>query len=223
MINSPFSLCDKKILVIGQGEICSSICSFCRDDGALVLTEELVDDIDSFVNDCPAFNCLSINIDISQSVLSQYLSRESIVQSLNSNVINQVLLVKNLLKKKKFCKGGAIVFTSSLSGIDNVHYADSLNALSTGAISGMIKCLALEFASKGIRVNHVRYGVIMTNELLSNQVLSPKELEEKQKFFPLRRFGRPVDVAGAVLFLLSDASTWIAGTSLRIDGGYSIL
>ncbi|WP_303208394.1 SDR family NAD(P)-dependent oxidoreductase [Bacteroides oleiciplenus] len=223
MINSPFSLRNKNILVIGQGEICDSICSFCRDDGAVVLTEELVDDIDSFVNDSPLFNCLSINIDISQSVLSQYLSRESMIRSLNSNVINQILLVKSLLKKKKLCKGGAIVFTSSLSGIDNVHYADSLNALSAGAISSIIKCLALEFASKGIRVNHVRYGVVMTNELLSNQVLSPKELEEKQKFFPLRRFGKPIDVAGAVLFLLSDASTWITGTSLRVDGGYSVL
>ena len=45
MINSPFSLRNKNILVIGQGEICDSICSFCRDDGAVVLTEELVDEI----------------------------------------------------------------------------------------------------------------------------------------------------------------------------------
>lgn len=223
MINNPFSLRDKNILVVGQGEISNSIGSFCRNDGAIVIAEELIEDIDSFVNNCPIFNGLSINIETSQSVLSPFLSKEAMTQALNINVINQVLLVKNLLKRRKLCKGGAIVFTSSLSGIDNVHYADSLNALSAAAISGVVKCLGLEFASKGIRVNHVRYGVVMTNELFSNQVLSPEELEEKQKFFPLKRFGKTIDVAGAVLFLLSDASSWITGTSLRIDGGYSVL
>ncbi len=223
MINSPFSLSGKNTLVVGSGEINNSICSFCKNSESIVLTKGVIEDVDSFVNNCPVVDCLSINTGISQSILLQHLSKESMIQSLNNNVIDHILLIKKLLRSKKLQNNASIVFTSSLSGIDNVHYGDSLNALSAGTISALIKCLALELAPKGIRVNHVRYGVVMTSELLSNQVLSTDELEEKQKFFPLRRFGNPIDVAGAVLFLLSNASTWITGANLRIDGGYSIL
>lgn len=66
-------------------------------------------------------------------------------------------------------------------------------------------------------------GIIQTDLFKTNNVLTEEELTEKQKFFPLKRFGQPEDVAYAVIYFLSDASSWVTGADLKIDGGYTLI
>jgi NAD(P)-dependent dehydrogenase (short-subunit alcohol dehydrogenase family) len=128
-----------------------------------------------------------------------------------------------LIKNEKMKKNGSIVFTSSLSGNYCVHYGEGMYAASKGAISGFAKGAALDLSKSNIRVNSVCPGIINTNLFETNSVLTKEELEEKQKYFPLKRFGQPEDVAYAVIYFLSDASSWVTGADIKIDGGYTLL
>jgi len=82
--------------------------------------------------------------------------------------------------------------------------------------------MAIDLAAKGIRVNSVAPGMIDTG-LLSNGAISQDQLEEDIRRYPLKRYGKPEEVSWAVVYLLSDASKWITGTNLLIDGGYTLL
>jgi len=93
---------------------------------------------------------------------------------------------------------------------------------SKGAINGLIKGMALDLAPKHVRVNCVNPGVIET-ALFDTGTFTDTQFEENKKQYPLKRFGKPEEVAYAVIYLLSDASKWITGTNLIIDGGYTLL
>ena len=81
----------------------------------------------------------------------------------------------------------------------------------------------MDLAAQNIRVNCVTPGVIKTDSLMNSGVLTQEELKEKENYFPLKRFGDPKDVALAVIYLLSDASSWVTGDNLILDGGYTLL
>jgi NAD(P)-dependent dehydrogenase (short-subunit alcohol dehydrogenase family) len=116
--------------------------------------------------------------------------------------------------------GGAILNTSSGAGIRGLPY-QSAYSTSKHAIIGLTKTAAVEYARKGIRVNAICPGFIDTG--LTRTVLNKKpELEEKyKKLIPLGRFGREEEVAEATVWLLSDASSFITGQALVLDGGAS--
>lgn len=224
---NPYSLEGKSVLVIGQCyEIGQTIANLCQKAGAEILEEPEKFDEDSlsvFIEKCSSVDGLVVVAGANKTILSQFVTESDVVDIFNKNVLHSVMLCKKMQKKKKISKGASIVFVSSLSGIDNVHYGDVVNAMCDSAISGLSKSLALEYGQKNIRVNHIRYGVIATQEMTANALLSDEELKEKQSYFPLKRFGKPAEVANTVIFFLSDASTWITGADIRIDGGYSVL
>ncbi|SFP02579.1 SDR family NAD(P)-dependent oxidoreductase [Prevotella sp. tf2-5] len=224
---NPFTLENKSVLVIGQTyEIGQIVAASCEKAGADLIDGPIAYDEDGlieFVNKCPSVDGLVIVAGANKTILSQFVTESEIVDFFNKNVIHGVMLCKKLQKKKKISKGASVVFVSTLAGIDNVHYGDIVNAICGSAISGLSKSLALEYGQKNIRVNHIRYGVIATQEMTANALLSDEELKEKQSYFPLKRFGKPSEIANSVLFFLSDASTWITGADIRIDGGYSLI
>ena len=138
------------------------------------------------------------------------------------NFFGPVLLVKSLLKKKKIAKGGSVVFVSSVDGPKVVHAGNSVYSASKNALVGMARNMAIDLAVKQIRVNCVLPGTTDT-PLIRTANVSEEDLANNAKQFPLKRFGRPEDMANAIIFLLSDASSFITGTELTVDGGYSIL
>jgi len=97
----------------------------------------------------------------------------------------------------------------------------SYNA-SKAALNGFLKGSALELAGQGIRVNAINPGLVPTNILaLNNEKMGDNHLEEiMMDRYPLKRFGKPEDIAYGAIYLLSDASSWVTGTNLVIDGGY---
>ncbi len=96
---------------------------------------------------------------------------------------------------------------------------------SKGALSGYMKSAAYELAAQGTRVNCIDPGLVPTRILeLSNDMFSAEQLEETTKGrYPLKRYGTPEDIANGAIYLLSDASSWVTGVNLVIDGGYTII
>jgi len=137
------------------------------------------------------------------------------------NVISGFELARIISKKKYVNKEGAsFVFISSIMGIlgqtGKIPYCSSKGAVVSGA-----KAMALELVSKNIRVNSILPAVVeteMSKHVLGN--LSEESREEILNMHPLG-LGKPDDIAYACAFLLSDASRWITGSNLIVDGGYS--
>jgi NAD(P)-dependent dehydrogenase (short-subunit alcohol dehydrogenase family) len=116
--------------------------------------------------------------------------------------------------------GGAIVVTASTNAFfveaHTVHYSAT-----KGGIRAFVRAAALDLAEKGIRINVVHPGIIRTR-LSSLLTDDPVAGAEYLKTIPLKRFGKPEDVAFAVLFLASDDAAYITGADLVVDGGVSL-
>ena len=181
------------------------------------------EDIESLTGQCPLLDGFSNNAGITKILLLKNLQRKYLEEIMNTNAIAPILLTQLLTKKKKWKKPSSIVFTSAISGNYCVHYGESMFAASKGAVCGFAKGAALDLAAQNIRVNCVTPGVIKTDSLMNSGVLTQEELKEKENYFPLKRFGDPKDVALAVIYLLSDASSWVTGDNLILDGGYTLL
>jgi NAD(P)-dependent dehydrogenase (short-subunit alcohol dehydrogenase family) len=151
-----------------------------------------------------------------------FLTAESLMGVMDVNFIAPALLSAELVKKKRFSKNSSIVFISSTSGVFSAVIGNSSYSSSKGAINGIAKNMALELASKGIRVNCVNPGQVETH-ILDEGTITQKQLEEDKKRYPLKRHGKPEEVAYAVVYLLSDASSWVTGSNLLIDGGITLL
>lgn len=114
--------------------------------------------------------------------------------------------------------GGSIVNLSSVAGLRGTPNAIAYSA-SKWAVRGMTKAAALELAPKNIRVNSVHPGPIDTEMM---RVRGEAENLTRTQRIPLKRFGTAEEVAGLVLFLLSDASRYMTGAEVAIDGGISL-
>ena len=84
-----------------------------------------------------------------------------------------------------------------------------------------MKNAALDLAPKNIRVNAVCPGMIATH-ILDDKSVTTEDLEADMKKYPLKRYGKPEEVAYAIIYLLSDASSFTTGASLVIDGGFTL-
>jgi NAD(P)-dependent dehydrogenase (short-subunit alcohol dehydrogenase family) len=151
-----------------------------------------------------------------------FSGKAAIEEVMGINFSSHAILSHLLLKKKKIKKGASIVFISSISGVYCSSPGGSIYSASKGALNGLIKGMALELAPKMIRVNSVNPGMIDTS-IYSGGTISQEQLNEDSKRYPLKRYGKPEEVAFAVIYLLSDASSWVTGSNLLIDGGYTLL
>lgn len=151
----------------------------------------------------------------------QFINTESLTSVMDVNFMAPTLISAQLVKKKKLVKGSSIVFISSIDGPLISNIGNSIYAASKGAVGAMSKAMALELAPKKIRVNCIQPGMIET-EILSNGFISAEQLEEEKKRYPLKRFGKPEEVAHSAIYLLSDCSSWVTGSNLLIDGGFTL-
>jgi len=177
------------------------------------------DDIDKLVQDVPQLDGLVNNAGSVKTLPIQFITEEAISEIFRVNALAPVLLNQRLVKKKKLIKGSSIVYTCSICGVFCAEYANSIYSMSKGAVNGFVKNAALELAEKNIRVNAVCPGMVETN-ILAKGVITEEQLMEDAKRYPLKRHGKPEDIAYAIIYLLSDASSWVTGTSLVIDGGF---
>jgi len=246
---NPFSLENKKILVTGASSgIGKAIAIECSKMGARVIItgrneERLAETYKELVGEHPAYivadltkeediehlvaltdslnglvNCAGLTI----PKPFKFLQESDIETVMTVNFNAPLLLTQRLVKKKKLEKGGSVVFISSISGTKVSYIAGSIYSASKGAINGLCKGLALELAPQQIRVNTVVPGMVETN-IVSGGEIAEEQLEIDRQKYPLKRYGKPEEVAYAVVYLLSGASSWVTGSNLLIDGGYTLL
>ena len=177
--------------------------------------------IDNLVAQMPEIQGLINNAGFTKILPVQFLSYEDINSVFQVNTFAPMILLQKLLKKKKMKKGASVVFTSSLAGMGVCTVGNSMYSASKGAISAFIRCVALELAPKNIRVNAVCPGMVDTG-ILDSGTLKKEQLEEDMRNYPLGRYGKPEDIAWAMVYLLSEASGWVTGDNLIIDGGLTI-
>lgn len=245
---SPFSLKDKTILVTGAssgiGRAISIICS--QMEANLIITgrnkdrlndtfmslsgnnnQQIVadlNDLDSLiqlVSELPKLEGFVSCAGVVNPLLLQFTDEKDVTDIMNTNAIAPIHLTRSLLQNKKIQKSASLVCISSINGNNCTYIGSSIYAASKSALSGFAKAIALELASKSIRVNCVNPGMIET-DLLNSSNIGTVELDKDKLSYPLKRYGKPEEVAYAVVYLLSDATSWMTGTNLLIDGGYTL-
>ena len=180
------------------------------------------DDLQRLIDALPKLDGVVCNAGIIKTILAQFAEKSDIERILNINTIAPIYLTKLLLENKKIKKEASIVYTSSMGGVYNGAIGNGLYGSSKAALVGFVKSLALEVAPRGIRVNTVHPGITETN-IYNNTSITPEQLEQEKAHYPLKRFGKPEEIANAIVFLLSDASKWMTGSQLLIDGGCSLV
>lgn len=247
-MHNPFSLENKTILITGAASgIGRATAIQCAEMGARVVlfdlnelglkeTKQLIgneeveisaldltdlEQLESKVSKLPKVDGVVSNAGIVLSLLAKFSESSDMERIFKINTFSHINLIQQLIKQKKLNKGASIVFTSSMSGVYCGLAGGSLYGATKSAILGYTKALAIELAPRGIRVNTIHPGMIET-PLTNGTALSKELLEEDAKNYPLGRYGKPEEIAYSIVYLLSDATVWMTGTQLLIDGGYSV-
>lgn len=248
MITNPFTLEGKTVLVTGAASgIGRATAIQCSEMGAKVLLVDLnenglretqkmiaredseyraldltdLEKLTDMVSTLPKLDGVASNAGIVLSLLAKFSEPKDMERIFKINTFSHINLVQQLINQKKLNKGASIVFTSSMSGVYCGLAGGSLYGATKSAILGYTKALAIELAPRGIRVNTIHPGMIET-PLTSGTALSKELLEEDAKNYPLGRYGKPEEIACSIVYLLSDATVWMTGSQLLIDGGYSV-
>lgn len=159
---------------------------------------------------------------ISKFLPIQFITREILDNVFGINAFSHILLTKELIKQKKLKKPASMVYISSISGLSNTSPGNALYGASKAALTAYVKYAALELAHKGIRCNSIHPGRIET-PLINHNELTDYETQKDISMYPLKRYGKPEEVARQIVYLLSDASSWITGSQFVIDGGRSLI
>ncbi|MEL5894016.1 SDR family oxidoreductase [Bacteroides sp. GD17] len=242
---NPFSLEGKKILITGASSgIGRSIAVECSYMGAtLIITarnKERLDetlslmrpgnhmaitcnlmneeDIVNLVDSLPQLKGVVHNAGVNSRTLCKTIKKSDLETVLSPNFYGPVLLQKQLLKKKKIAKEASIVFIASRAPFAP-SVGNAIYSASKGAILGYAQVLGLELAPQKIRVNSICPAMVWTELVVKDSVDMGVNYEELQAKYPLKRYGKPEDVAYLTIYLLSDASSWMTGSSIDLTGG----
>lgn len=177
-------------------------------------------DIEYLVSECPVLDGLVNNAGRGKSKPINFIKLEDLEDVYKTNLFGVVLLTKLLLKKKKISKNGSIVFTSSISSKMTAPGL-AIYASSKAALSAYMRTCAMELGTKGIRANAVLPGMVETR-LINSGTYTDEDKSADLNLYPLGRYGKPTDISFAIIYLLSDASVWVTGLELVIDGGRSL-
>lgn len=138
-----------------------------------------------------------------------------------TNTFANIDLVQLILKNKKIKDGGSILFISSVAAY-RPYAGNALYSATKGAINSFCQVLAIEQGSRKIRANCVSPGIIQTDMEVKDWAVTQEELDKEEARFPLG-FGHTEDIAYAAVYMMSDASKWVTGTNMIVDGGQSII
>jgi len=183
------------------------------------------EDIERLADEVPALNGFVNSAGIPKICPVKRIDRKTLEEIMNVNAIGPILLTSQLLRKKKLQKKSSIVLIASISGVCMANTGEGPYAATKAALAGYTKTAAFELAAQGTRVNTICPGLVPTEILtLSNEMFSEDQLKETMYGrYPLKRVGTPEDIANGAIYLLSDASSWVTGINLVIDGGYTVV
>ena len=249
--NNPFSLNGKTILVTGASsgigrQVASDVSnaggkavllgrdiyrlketmSFMSGEGHAVCSVDLNDlkclkgFVRRLVDENGAFDGFVHSAGVEKTVPLKYTGINDFEEIYRVNCLSSLEIVKQLNSGLGFREGGSVVLISSISALIGRKGLSAYSA-SKGALISASRVLALELAKKRIRVNTISPGTILTPMMLDAlNEMPPEAREQRLSGFPLG-LGDVSDVSNACVFLLSEASRWITGHNLVIDGGYT--
>ncbi|SDI21973.1 SDR family NAD(P)-dependent oxidoreductase [Mucilaginibacter gossypii] len=245
-MNNPFCLKGKKILVTGASsgigrQIAISVSGMGAETFITGRNEQRLSDVfnllevpgtqyvadldieqeqDNLIELMPNLDGVVLSAGIVKTLPFKFINRKDLDSIFETNFFSPAILINKLLKTKKLNKNGSVVFISSIAGNYVGTVGNAMYSASKGAINAMQKVLAIELSAQRIRVNNISPGMIKT-ELIYDPIFTEEQLKDDEKKYPLG-FGEPIDVANAAIYLLSDASKWVTGSTLIIDGGFTI-
>lgn len=148
-------------------------------------------------------------------------SRKRMAPCFEINYFAPVELLRMLVGAKKLNNNASVVFVSSIGGIKDFSTGNTIYGATKAALNSTMQFCAKELAHKGVRCNSVLPGMVNTS-LIKNGSLSEEQHKADMEKYPLKRYGEPEDIAYGIIYLLSDAASWVTGHSLVIDGGITI-
>lgn len=154
----------------------------------------------------------------------QDMSDESWERLLSTNLSSVRIGCQSAVDQMVNRKGGSVVNASSVQGLRGFPGWAGYAATKAG-IDGLTRQIAREYASQGVRVNSVAPGTVLTalNEKILDEAENPQEiLDMWSNAHPMQRFASPEEVAEVVCFLFSDASSFITGQTIAVDGGMTV-
>lgn len=212
-----------RIVLVGRNseKLNETLLQMSRDNHVVISADiTIADDVKRIASECPELNGLVNNAGINLMKPVTFFNEKDLNKIFCTNSFAPMLLTKWLLKKKKIKNGASIVFTSSIASYLS-SFGNGIYGSSKAALSSYMKYCAMELSSKGIRCNSVLPGMVET-PLIHNGAVSEDELYKDLQKYPLGRYGKPEEIAWAMVYLLSDASAWVTGTNMVIDGGISL-
>ncbi len=183
--------------------------------GDVSIFEDCENFVKETVDNLGSIDVLVNNAGITKDMLIMRMKKEDFEQVIDVNLVGTFNVTKNVIPYMMKARSGNIVNISSVVGISGNAGQTNYSASKAGII-GFTKSLAKEVASRNIRVNAVAPGFIETSMTDS---LKDEIKEEIAKNIPLKRMGKPEDVANVVKFLVSEDSSYITGQVINIDGG----
>ena len=242
---NPFSLQGKTILVNGASSgIGQSVAIECSRLGAkLIITarneerlnetfDQLVgeghskvvadindaDAVSTLVKSLPKLDGVVLCAGVGETLPLKFATRKKIDGMFETNFFAQVELIRLIQKNKLLNNASSIVAISSIGGNYAINIGNGVYGATKAALLSWMKTLALEMAPQYIRVNCVCPGTIKT-KMTASGTLTSEQLKAYTDSIPFGRMGKPEEVAYGVVYLLSDAASFVTGTSLIIDGG----
>lgn len=240
---NPFSLEDKTILITGASSgIGKAIAIECAGMGAKVIatgrnkdnlekTVSLLNenssfvvadinndvDLNSLVDSLPKLDGLVLCAGINELWPVNFASKEKFEKIFSTNFFSPIELLRIIVKKKLFNHSFSVVAIDSIAGNEDFVVGNAIYGAGKAALKSFMKYCSLEWASKNIRVNTISPGLISTG-------MHPKDILESNiiEKIPMKRWGQPEDIAPAAVYLLSNASLYVTGSDIKIDGGYTI-
>ncbi len=184
--------------------------------------ERLPQVVSDIIQECGPIDGVLNAAGISTTLPLKLMSAEKLDEFFKSNVYSAILLSREICKLKHSSKNGvSIVFYSSIMGSVG-DSGKSLYSMTKGALVSAVRSLAVEFAKRNIRFNAISPGAILTPINANLPHMADPELRKQLEEKHLLGLGQTEDVAYASIYLLSDASRWVTGTNMIVDGGYTV-
>lgn len=202
----------KKLDVSFEQKHLSIIADLSTEEGVIELVSQL-----------PQLDGVSSNAGVTAAITPiKFISDSNANIIFGTNYFSNVHLLKLLFKKKILNRNASVVFTVSIGGTSTYGAGGALYGSAKAALNSFMKFCAVEFSSRFIRCNSVCPGMINTPMTTPGGYYTEDDYKKDVKGYLSGRYGEPEEVAKAILFLLSDASSFITGTSIVVDGGASV-
>jgi NAD(P)-dependent dehydrogenase (short-subunit alcohol dehydrogenase family) len=176
--------------------------------------------VDEFVAWSGGIDCLiQLSGDILEPVHWEKLNEKHWSYDLNANLLAPFFLSQRAVKYMKDAGGGRIILMSTASAAHGGGGSSMAYGVSKAGVECMVKGLARDCAKYNILVNSIAPGFIKTKFHTKRMLRTDAQLEERMNLIPLKRAGTTEEIAGAILFLLSEYSTYITGQVITVSGG----